>query len=63
MKDQSIPPELPLTIQALIMAKETKLSMGSIECPKCKGVLSFRKAKNDHTAGKCNTENCLSWRE
>lgn len=53
-----------LLFAALCQIKGITLLSGTIECPKCKGVLHFSKAKsNGHTRGKCESENCLSWME
>lgn len=43
-------------------AKGQRGIIGKIECPKCKGVLSYSVAKsNGHLWGACETENCLQW--
>lgn len=54
---------IQFTLQALMKAKELKISNGVIECPKCNGRLYILTASNGHTMGNCKTENCLSWVE
>lgn len=49
-------------ISAIKAIRATKLSRGSIVCPKCAGDLNFSVAKsNGHIWGRCNTEGCLAW--
>ncbi len=37
---------------------------GEVECPLCQGVVRYSiAAYNGHTAGRCETEDCLCWRE
>lgn len=52
------------TLLAYRLIKEQNKDRGYIECPSCKGRLSFSKAKsNGHIAAKCETKNCISFIE
>lgn len=53
-----------LAAMALIkpFRKRGQSTTGTIECPKCKGILDYGIAGyNGHTRGKCRTEQCLTW--
>jgi hypothetical protein len=46
------------------MRKRGRSSVGTIECPKCQGVLDYGiSGYNGHTRGKCQTEGCITWIE
>lgn len=34
---------------------------GTVTCPRCDGTLRYSIAGNRHSAGKCDTPNCLAW--
>lgn len=40
-----------------------KRVIGHIECPVCKGTLSYSVASNGHIHAQCRSGNCLSWME
>lgn len=42
--------------------KPDKMIVGTIECPSCKGTLSYRISPiNGHIWGRCKTKKCLQW--
>ena len=50
-----------LVVIALIPEKGNR---GTVECPKCKGVVHWtRSAYNGHRHAKCETDNCLAFME
>ncbi len=51
------------TARALIVAQGGPGSSGSVECPKCKGVLLYSIAGNRHVHAQCETAECLAWIE
>ena len=48
-------------MEALGKIQDLKENSGTIECPKCKGDLMYRRAKNGHVWGRCKTPDCISW--
>jgi transcription initiation factor IIE alpha subunit len=49
------------TLNALSLIRKEPTATGSIVCPKCGGKLFYNKSSNGHTAGKCETQDCLTW--
>ena len=56
---------MPVVAKWRTWTKDNRVSkQGTIECPKCKGVLHLSQAAyNGHVHGKCETEGCVSWME
>jgi phage FluMu protein Com len=54
--------EVKYTLEAIEMIRKSGEKNGKIECPKCKGILSFTiSSYNGHIWGKCEMGGCLSW--
>lgn len=55
---------LEAIVKAIHTIRKLKKSQGIIECPICKGILSYSYVNSDgKTSGNCQTEGCINWKQ
>lgn len=55
---------LEAIVKAIHIIRKLKRSQGIMECPICKGNLSYScNDSNKKTQGKCQTEGCINWKQ